>query len=454
MEQMWIKTDSQNIIKITVLCLLGLAAFVFCFIDCGEAPVFREEAFSPQIRQPAVKVKLLETKHHIRVGSIGSFVIRCFPHQGDPIDYYAAADLLVESSPDGLRLGQRSQGELEAGLLQVSFFPKEEGLWLYLNGKTYRGALEISQSEKTGSLLALNLVHVEDYLKGVVPAEIGELSAWEMEALKAQAVVARTYSLSRMERYQNKGYDLEATVADQVYLGVVGETPLANEAVEATKGEVLTYNGELICAYYHANSGGRTEHIDKVWDQPGEDYLIPVNDRFFCSWSQNYKWKESWSKQALQRNLKRFFSSGVDLPYGRFGDVVNLRVRKRSSSGRVEVLDVVTDWGTYRVRKDKIRWALRKGSNCNSILPSTCFDLDIIRDQEGLILQVIARGRGNGHGVGMCQIGAIGMARKGYSHQDILWFYYSGAKLTPGYGKSNPQEEKLAISDTAFNSAP
>lgn len=454
MERMWIKIHSQNLIKITAFCLLGLTAFVFCYINCGETPVFREEAFSFQIRQPAVKVKLLETKHHIRVSSNGSIVIRCFPHQGDPIDYYAVADLLVEPSPFGLRLCQRSQGELEAGLLQVSFFPKEDGLWLHLNGKPYRGALEISQSEKTGSLLALNLVHVEDYLKGVVPAEIGELSAWEMEALKAQTVAARTYSLSRMERYQNIGYDLEATVADQVYLGVVGEAPLANEAVEATKGEVLTYNGELICAYYHANSGGRTEHIDKVWDQPGEDYLIPVNDRFFCSWSENYKWKESWSKQALQRNLKRFFSADVDLPYGRFGDVVNLRVRKRSSSGRVEELDVVTDWGTYRVSKDKIRWALRKGSDPNSILPSTCFDLDIKRDQEGSILQITATGRGNGHGVGMCQIGAIGMARKGYSYLDILGFYYSGVEFSLDYGLSTPKEEKLAISGPVSNSGP
>jgi SpoIID/LytB domain protein len=454
MEQMWIKTDRQNMIKITVLCLLGLAAFVFCYINCGETPVFREEAFSLQIRQPAVKVKLLETKQHIRVSSNGSIVIRCFPLQGDPIDYYAVADLLVEPSLFGIRLGQRSQGELETDLLQVSFFPKEEGLWLHLNGKPYRGALEISQSEKTGTLLAFNLVHVEDYLKGVVPAEIGELSAWEMEALKAQAVAARTYSLSRIERYQNKGYDLEANVADQVYLGVVGETSLANEAVEATKGEVLTYNGELISAYYHANSGGRTEHIEKVWDQPGEDYLIPVNDRFFCSWSENYRWKESWSKQALQRNLKRFFSSDVELPYGRFGDVVNLRVRRRSSSGRVEELDVVTDWGTYRVRKDKIRRALRKGSNCNSILPSTCFDLDIKRDQEGSILQITATGRGNGHGVGMCQIGAIGMARKGYSYSDILGFYYSGVEFTLDYGLSTPKEEKLAISGPVSNSGP
>jgi SpoIID/LytB domain protein len=453
MEQMWIKTDSWSKIKIAVLCTLSLSTFVFCFIDCGKAPVFQKETSFPQVKQPAVTVRLVETKQGIWISSVGSFIIRCFPHQGEPTDYYAAADLLIEPLPAGLRLSQRSQGELETGLLKVSFFPKEENLWLYLNGKPYRGALHVSEGNETGSLLVLNLVHVEDYLKGVVPAEIGELSAWEIEALKAQAVAARTYSLSRLKRYQNKGYHLEATVADQVYLGVAGETPLANEAVDATRGEVLIFNGELICAYYHANSGGRTEHINKVWDQPGEDYLIPVNDRFFCSWSQNYQWKESWSKQVLQRNLKRFFSSDAGFSYGRFGNVVNLRVKKRSSSGRVEELDVVTDWGTYRVSKDKIRWALRKGSNPNSILPSTCFDLDIQRDKEGSIQQVIATGRGNGHGVGMCQIGAIGMARRGYSYSDILGFYYSGVELTLDYGLSTPKEEKLASSESACNSA-
>jgi hypothetical protein len=230
-ELMWTETHCRNIIKITLLCLLVLAAFIFCYINCGEAPVFQQEAFSLRIRQPAVMVKLLETEHPIQVSSNGSILIRCFPHQGEPIDYYAAVDLLVEPSPFGLKLSQRSEGELETGLLRVSFFPKEESLWLYLNGMPYRGALEISQSEKTGSLLAFNLVHVEDYLKGVVPAEIGELDAWEMEALKAQAVAARTYSLSRVKQFKNKGYHLEATVADQVYLGVFGETPLANEAV-------------------------------------------------------------------------------------------------------------------------------------------------------------------------------------------------------------------------------
>jgi stage II sporulation protein D len=94
---------------------------------------------------------------------------------------------------------------------------------------------------------------------------------------------------------------------------------------------------------------------------------------------------------------------------------------------------VVSDQGTFPLRADKIRWALRKGNGSNSILPSTCFDLEIIRGEDDSIKQVIARGRGNGHGVGMCQTGAIGMARAGYSYRDILLHYYTGVKITQCY---------------------
>ena len=97
------------------------------------------------------------------------------------------------------------------------------------------------------------------------------------------------------------------------------------------------------------------------------------------------------------------------------------------------MLKVTTDTGTYRIRGDRIRWALRRGGRSESILPSTCFDLVIERDKNGDIRQVKARGRGNGHGVGMCQIGAIGMARKGYAYQDILAHYYSDTQMIKCY---------------------
>ena len=433
MKRMFSKINKWRTIHRSGFFKFGLVTVALLFLTCAEMPVFREEIFYPQIKQPAVTIKLLETKDDLSVSSDGSFVIRCFPKEGKGSIYYAAAEILVKLSDGDITLSQKTQGELEANLYKVSFFPKEDNLWLYLDGKPYRGTVEITAKKNPGSLLVLNVIYVEDYLKGVVPAEMGKLSQQEMEALKAQAIAARTYSLSRLGRDADRGYDLEASAEDQVYAGVKGEDALVNRAIQLTRREVLTHKGKVIQAYYHANSGGKTEYIEKVWDKPKEDYLIPIDDGDFCSWSKNYIWAESWTEEALKRNIEEFLDTFVNFTGKGMGNLLELRVKNRSPSGRVEVLEVVTDEGTYLIQKDKIRWALKRGSDPTSILPSTLFDLKIERGTDGSIQRIIAQGRGNGHGVGMCQTGAIGMARKGYSYKDILMHYYPGVKITKGY---------------------
>lgn len=417
-------------VSLPALCLL---VTILSLLTCTERPVFREEIFHPQIKQPAVRVRLPETRSGQTISSNGSFLIRCISREGHRPTYHASAEMLVTTTDGRLTLSEKTQGRLETDLWRVSFLPKESNSRLYLNGKPYRGALEMAPGEKPGSLLTLNLIHVEEYLKGVVPAEIGKLKRREMEALKAQAVAARTYSLSRLGQYGDKGYDLEATVADQVYQGAKGEDPLASRAVDLTWGEVLVHEGKLIDAYYHANSGGSTEHVEKVWDVPHESYLVSVDDVAFCSWSETFAWEESWTKETLEQNLTAFLDTLTESSTGRLGNLLDLRIAGRSSSGRVEMLSVVTEGGTFQIPGDRIRWALRKGNRAGSILPSTYFDLVIERDQDGDILQVKAQGRGNGHGVGMCQSGAIGMARKGYAYQDILIHYYPDAQMIKCY---------------------
>jgi stage II sporulation protein D len=412
-----------------------LPLLLLFMVACAEKPVYREEIYYPKTKQPVVRVKLLQTNENIVIGSKGSSVIKCFNQKGRGSTYYASANLIVGFSKDGIALSESTQGELEVNLTKVIFLPKKDNSYLFLNGKPYRGALEVvlspkySQSENPESLMVLNIVYVEDYLKGVVPAEIGKLRDEEIEALKAQAIAARTYSLSRLGQYESSGYDLEASVVDQVYNGVEGEIPLVNEAIKDTKGRVLVYGKKLIHAYYHANCGGRTEYIERVWDKPPESYLIPVDDNDFCSWAKNYNWEETWRKEDLERNLTLFLDSCEVLPPGGFGNLVDLVVKERSPSGRIELLDVVTDSGTYPIYRDKIRWALKRGSDHNLILPSTLFDLEIQRGFDNSIQWVTAKGHGNGHGVGMCQTGAIGMARKGYTYKEILAHYYPSAKI-------------------------
>ena len=423
------QTFGEGVIGRQGIIRAGLTALLLLVLSCGEVSVLREEVFYPQIKQPSVTVKLLQSNDSLTLSSNGPFVIRCFPRQGERSVYYASAEMLVKLSEGRMILSEKSQGEMETDLRKLSFVPKTGSFRISLNGHPYRGVLEVIRNEDGESVRVLNLVYVEDYLKGVVPAEIGRLNRREIEALKAQAVAARTYSLSRRGQHANQGYDLEATVADQVYKGVEGEDPVANQAVEATREEVLLQRGKLVEAYYHANSGGKTEDIKQVWGKPSQSYLKPVEDDQFCSWADNYKWEETWTAEALMNNVEGFLRSAYSLRTGDPGDLLDLRVIRRASSGRVELLEVVTDKGSYEIAGDKIRWALRKGSDPNSILPSTRFDLQVQRDQAGSIQRITASGKGNGHGVGMCQTGAIGMARNGYSYKDILTFYYPGTKI-------------------------
>ncbi len=410
--------------------LVLLTALLF---SCAEKPVFRKETHYPRIKQPAVTVKLLETDNSLKISSGNSFEVRCYPPEGKPSVYYTTAEMEVELTADGLAVNQKPQGMMETDLCRVAFLSQAEKNCLYLNGKPYRGVLEITLKPEAKSLLVCNVVNLEDYLKGVVPAEIGKLGQAEFEALKAQAIASRTYALFRASQNGDREYDLEATVSDQTYSGVEVEDLLVNRAIQLTRGKVLTYNDKLICSYYSTNCGGKTEYIEQVWDKPKEPYLISIDDGAFCAWSKNYNWEERWTKEMLEKNLIRFLDSIQIFPDKLWGNLQDLKIKERSPSGRVEWLEVITDKDTYPLRADKIRWALKKSNGSSSILPSTWFDLEIEKNGDNSIKQVIARGRGNGHGVGMCQTGAIGMARAGYSFKDILTHYYAGVKIIKCY---------------------
>jgi SpoIID/LytB domain protein len=354
---------------------ISLPLLFLFMVGCAEMPVYREEIFYPKIKQPAVTVKLLETDEDIVISPKESFVIRCSRDKGSREVYYASASIRVGVSEDGIVLSERAQGEIETDLSQASFFPQEDDSYLFLNGSPYRGGVEVvlraknPQDENGKSIMVLNVVWVEDYLKGVVPAEIGKLTEEEIEALKTQAIAARTYSLSRLGQYRDWGYDLEASVLDQVYTGLDGEDPVVNEAIEQTAGEVIAYRGKLIDAYYHANSGGKTEYVENVWGRQEIPYLVSVDDDEFCSWAKNYSWEETWDRRDLERNLSAYLDSLRLLSEWGFGRLVDLVIKERSPSGRIEILEVVTDFRTYRIYKDKIRWALRRGSDPDLILP-------------------------------------------------------------------------------------
>jgi SpoIID/LytB domain protein len=314
------------------------------------------------------------------------------------------------------------------------------GSLLALGDALYRGEIEVFTSAP-GSLSVVNVVDVESYLRGVVPTEIGPRVDAEIEAVKAQVVAARTYAVASSGLRAGGDFDVFATVEDQAYGGAGVEDPVSDRAVAETGGIIAAYGGEPIRAYFHANCGGRTESRDAVWELPALRYLKPVWDTpggstrlgsAYCAAGANFIWTETWSGGEIEALVRELLPSTASTPVaGPINEVRGLAVTERTDSGRVRWLTVETDAGTYRVFGDRVRWLLRRPGT-RKILRSAWFDLEVY-SRGGRVTEVRADGRGYGHGVGMCQDGALEMAREGYTYEQILKHYYQGVGLERAY---------------------
>lgn len=304
--------------------------------------------------------------------------------------------------------------------------------FVVVNGKRYRGELVVSRS--TGGLLVVNRLPMEDYLRGVVPLEIGRRVAGEEAAVAAQAVAARTYAYVRVSNSAARAYDVVATVQDQVYGGAQAETPLADAAVWATRGIVLTFGGRVVNAPYHSTCGGTTAEVSEVWYRSrDEPYLQRVSDRvgdsdrFYCDPSPRFRWTRELRRSALDAALDRYLEQYVSVPGARVGIVRELRVDGTTPSGRVARLAIRTTRGQYHLRGNDVRFVMRAPNG--EILNSTYFSVRTEQDNAGHLARATFEGGGYGHGIGMCQWGAIGRARAGFDFRSILSTYYRGTSL-------------------------
>jgi stage II sporulation protein D len=286
-----------------------------------------------------------------------------------------------------------------------------------------------------GRLTVATRLPLEPYLIGVVPGEIGPLSDSTLEAGRAQAVAARSYTLFYKGRRGAEGFDLFSTVEDQVYGPVGIERPEVTRCVTTTSGLVALSGGLPIRANYSSTCGGITAAAWEAWptgEYPYlESHLDGVLEEDHCRVSPHYRWREEWSAAEFAANLTRFGpQQGVRLPPGGVGVVTDVRVRERSRSGRVWRLEVETNTGTVVIHAHSLRQVLRRGGNPSAILRSNLFKVGVRRDPAtGRVLAVVASGAGSGHGVGLCQTGALGMARAGRRGEFILTHYYPGARL-------------------------
>ncbi len=309
--------------------------------------------------------------------------------------------------------------------------PATLGALVGWEGKRYRGEIAVTPTDS--GVLVVNRLPMEEYLRAVVPAEIGPRPAAERAAAEAQAVAARSYALVRLVETSRRAYDLSAGIYDQVYGGVAAERAVTDAAVAATDGLVLTFAGRVVSAPYHSTCGGQTAEAPEAWRTRGEPFLrrvsdrIPGSDGYYCDRAPRFRWERTIDGDVLAANVERYLRTYAEAPAGALGDVRAVRVEGTTPSGRAAAVVFATERGTYRVRANDARLVLR--SSGGEPLNSTYFSIEPVVGRGGRLTQLTVRGTGYGHGVGMCQWGAIGRARAGQDFRTILATYFPGTRV-------------------------
>ncbi|MBI6546628.1 MAG: SpoIID/LytB domain-containing protein [Cyanobacteria bacterium NC_groundwater_1444_Ag_S-0.65um_54_12] len=271
-----------------------------------------------------------------------------------------------------------------------------------VKSKRYRGNLEaIASPGQSDRLTLVNLVATEEYLYGVVPAEMP--SGWPLEALKAQAIAARTYAYANLGRRSSLGFDLYDNTADQVYGGMAIEQPDTTATVDATRREIVVWQFLPIAAFFHAASGGETDDAWAVW---GEDfpYIRGFSD---LDPSPHAHWETVFTNEEMERALAAMGSN--------IGELRGLEVVTRTPHGRARWLQAIGSAATVTVDANTLRFKLG--------LKSTRYQLSKVEKGWRFL------GGGWGHGLGMSQWGARAYAQQGVPYQEILTRYYDQTSL-------------------------
>jgi stage II sporulation protein D len=296
-------------------------------------------------------------------------------------------------------------GDIKVNGVRVT--PQTKDGLVYIDKQWFRGAVEVKSS--SDGLLAVNQLPMEEYLYGVATSEMPQ--SWPLEAIKAQAVAARSYAFFQMNHRQDKPYDLGDTPAWQVYEGVQGESQKSIQAVDTTRDEVLTYRGKLAEALYHASSGGQT-------DNGGRNYLRSVKD--YDQDAPNYRWQVSITPEQLKP-----WTQGL-------GELLQVTPDKISAAGRANSLKIVGTKGTKTIDADPVRIGLNLLSGRFQIaaVRPPFMGAALVGADQTPASSFTFEGKGWGHGYGMSQWGAQNRAASGWKYRNILSHYYQGTKVT------------------------
>lgn len=402
-----------------------------------------------------IRVGLVEGADRLRLSAGGAF------EAGGRT--FSAGQWHVESVESGLRLVQGDQHVTFATQELRLHLVDETTTWIALGLDAGRGYFWSREEDlqvrgdlivlvRPAGLTLINELDIEEYLLAVVPSEM--YASMPMEALKAQAIAARTYTLRNLGRYGQRGFDVMGSVLSSAYRGVDRETPRTTEAVQATHGLVLLFNGRLIDALYHSNAGGFTTSNAIVWAGTPLPYLpsapewpvpwtasgqppsLPFSPIVLENWLRHtpevysqgtgfggrstFRWVMPVSAERILERLGG--SQGL-------GRIVAVTPGPRDAGGWIASVTVMGTEGSRVIQANVMR--SRLGG-----LRSGAFTVYPLHGEDGLPHTFIFVGAGFGHGVGLSQAGAAGMAQRGATVEDILARYYQGATITPNYGLS------------------
>ena len=273
--------------------------------------------------------------------------------------------------------------------------PAADGV-VWIGDRWYRGKVKLVPGDH--GVTAINYVDIDDYLYSVVGSEMP--ASWPQEALRSQAVAARSYALYKQSKASGQTYDLSNTQLSQVYKGLDGEAYSTRSAVDATQGKVLVHSGKIIEAVFHSSSGGHTENSEHVWSK-SVPYLKGVPD--FDQNAPVYSWRAQFSLDEVGERI------------GYPGTIQAVEVLSRTPQGRANRMSIIGDAGNLTVTGNTFRQKLG--------LRSTKFDLAVGPTS------ISVAGNGFGHGIGMSQWGARGMAERGQQYGEILTHFYDGTQL-------------------------
>ena len=391
---------------------------------CRKSPASRMAGDLKAPKEPDIRVLLLNDVNQCQISSYSSFQI--LDSNNSPLTAAGISDANTPQPPLTIGIAEHkfsiNGAKLESGFISIS--PKA-GIFA-LDGDDYRGKIKVILNEDANSFDVINIVPLEKYLAGVVGAEM--YSYWELEALKAQAVVARTYCLYIQRRFGgNRQWDVKKNQASQAYHGIRTETMRVCQAVEETSGEVLACNQQgvldIFPAYYSSNCGGHTEDSTNVF---GGKFLEPLKgvDCPFCrqiAKPRFFDWQQvSFAKTYVNSRLMDRYPALKALE-----KIEKLEPVRQSDYDYFSRLTYIKLTGTNGKTESLRAEDLRLGIDSSGLkIKSAACRIADINDA-----WVFSNGRGYGHGVGLCQCGAEYIARRGKDYKNILLYYYPGSEI-------------------------